>query len=289
MRRTLILAASLLIPASLAPSAQAADAPAKSTTASAQTPASSKATTPAPPRKATPEQRVEAERLDPLARATFWAHEVDADPADLQAGVRLSAALRALGQNAQAVQAAQRVLVVKPDHVDALLELARAYIGQNQGFYAIEPAKHAQALAARDWRPLSLLGVAYAQVHRDADAKVAWTQALALSPENPAVLSNMAMALAAQGDASGAEALLRRAVAQPGASLQVRDNLTLVLGVQGKLAEAETLLRENLPPEQAEADLAYLQAFTKPTPTNTPAATSPAPARNWDALRGAGG
>ena len=54
-------------------------------------------------------------------------------------------------------------------------------------------------------------------------------------PDNPAVLSNMAMALAAEGDAVQAEALLRRAVAQPGASLQERQNLTLVLGIQGNL------------------------------------------------------
>jgi Flp pilus assembly protein TadD len=273
-----------LIALALAPAAAgAADAPSKTVNATA---APAAPATPPAPRKATPEQRAQADRLAPLARAAFWAHEVDVDPADAVAGVRLAAALRALGQYAQAAQSAQRVLTVQPDNLDALLELARAYVGQGQGFYAIEPAKHAQTLAARDWRPLSLLGVAYAQVRRDADAQVAWTQALVLSPDNPAVLSNMAMARAAQGDAAGAEALLRRAVAQPAATLQVRENLTLVLGLQGKLAEAETLLRQDLPPEQAEANLAYLQAIASRPAAGGPAA---APPRNWESLRGAGG
>ena len=71
------------------------------------------------------------------------------------------------------------------------MECARAYVAEGQGFYAIDPAKQAIALAPHDWRPLSLIGVAYTQVQRDDDAQAAWSQALALSPDNPAVLSNI--------------------------------------------------------------------------------------------------
>ena len=118
-----------------------------------------------------------------------------------------------------------------------------------------------------------------------ASGQTAWKAALALSPENPAVLSNMAMALTSKGDAAGAEPLLRRAAAQPGASLQVRQNLTLVLGSQGKLAEAEKLLRQNLPPDQADANLAYLKAVSTgkdPTPA------TPGDSHAWPSLNGAG-
>jgi Flp pilus assembly protein TadD len=124
-------------------------------------------------------------------------------------------------------------------------------------------------------------------VRRGDDAQVAWRAALALSPDNPAVLTNMAMELAAQGDAPAAETLLRRAAAQPGASLTVRQDLTLVLGLQGKLGEAETLLRRDLPPEQADADLAYLQAASARSPDPTP--TAPPQPHSWDGLKGAGG
>lgn len=228
----------------------------------------------APPHRASPQERLEAERLDPLARAAFWAHEVQVDARDLEAGVRLAAALRVLGRNEEAAQAAQVVLVVDPQNKDATLELARDFLTGGQGFYAIDPLKRLQAGDARDWRTWSLLGVAYDQVQRTDDAVAAWKQALALSPENPGVLSNLAMHYAAAGDPAQAEGLLRRAVTQPGASIQVRQNLVLVLGLQGKLAEAERLVREDLPPEVANNNLAYLRA-------------AGGDGRSWKALQGA--
>ena len=256
-------------------------------------PAPRSAQPPAPPRKATAQERAVADRLEPLARAAFWSREANIDPTDTVAGVKLAAALRALGQNEQAAEAAGRVLAVDPNNVDALLETARADIAGGQGFYAIEPAQHAHTLMAKDWRPLSLLGVAYVQVQREDDAQDAWRQALALSPDNPAVLSNIAMTLFAHGQADQAEPLLRRAVAQPGADLQIRQNLTLVLGAEGKLAEAEKILREDLPPDQANADLAYLQelAAGRATAAAGPAAAAaqPGAARSWNGVRDAGG
>ena len=271
-----VLAAALAAGAAQAQSQTPPPVAAKAAAATPPTAAAAKA-----PRKATAEERAAADRLDPLARAAFWAHEVTADPLDPVAGVHLAASLRAIHQFSEAADAARQVLVAHPDNLDALLETARALIAENQGFYAIEPLKHAQALAPRDWRFASLMGVALTQVRRDADADAAWRQALALSPDNPAVLSNMAMALADRGQAAEAEALLRRAAAQPSAGLQVRQNLTLVLGIQGKLGEAEKLLREDLPPEEADANLDYLRAITaKPS---APATNQ----RTWQTVKGA--
>ena len=51
----------------------------------------------------------------------------------------------------------------------------------------------------------------------------------------------------------------------------------MVLGLQGKLAEAEQLARQDLPPEQAENNLAYLRA----------ASTGAGANRSWRALEGA--
>jgi Flp pilus assembly protein TadD len=235
-------------PAMAAPDKPAAAAPAAAAPA------------PAPPAKTTPAQRAEAERLDPLARAAFWAREMDIDGRDLEAGVRLSAALRALGRNAEAVTSAQRILVIDPDNREALLESAKGYLAAGQGFYAVGPLTRLKQMDAKDWRYPSLLGIAYEQVSRNEDAEASWRAALQLSPDNPAVLSNLAMHYAARGDAAQAESLLRRAALQPGASLQVRQNLALILGLQGKLSEAEKLQREDLPPELADANMAYLRS-----------------------------
>ena len=153
MCRKRALVATLLAPAVLltAPAAFAADS-AKPAPAEAAKAASA---------KASPQQRAEARRLDPLARAAFWGAEFETDPADAEAGAALAQSLRALGRNDDAAEAATKALVAHPDDAPLLLELARAHIARGQGFYAIEPARKAAALNPRDWRPLTLLGVAY--------------------------------------------------------------------------------------------------------------------------------
>ena len=231
--------------------------------------------------------------MDALSRSVFWASEQQADPTDAVAGVKLAQALRELGRYDQAAEAAQATLNMKPTDLDALLELGRAHIARGQAFYGVAPLEKARDLAPRDWRAYSLLGVAYEQVRRFDDARAAWNQALVLSPNNPDVLTNAATAALTQGDAPGAETLLRRAAAQPTASAKVRQNLALALGLQGKMGEAEQILRRELPPEQAEQNLRWLRARATPgaTPT-TASAQAPAPtattdtARTWNSLQG---
>jgi Flp pilus assembly protein TadD len=235
------------------------------------------------PRKATAAERAEAERLEPLSRAAFWAREVDVDPTDAVAGLKLSQSLRAVGRNDEAAAAAERVLMAHPGSYDGLLELARSDIARNQGFYAIDPAQRAAAAQPKDWRPQSLLGVALDQVGRTAEARTAWETALRLSPDNPAVLSNLAMSYFSAGDAPKAEGLLRRAVVQPGATLQIRQDLALVLGLEGRMGEAEQILRQDLPPEQANENLQWLKARL------TAASTGTKPARTWNSLEGGSG
>lgn len=199
-------------------------------------------------------------RLEPLTRSVMWRREVEINPRDPEAVLGLASSLRQLGQHDAGVETIEAFRVYEPDHGGALLELGRLHIARGLGFYAIAPLERARDLDPRDWRVWSYLGVAYDQVRRSDDARAAWTQALTLSPDNPAVLSNVAMAMAAQGQATEAETILRRAVAQPGHTLQVRLNLALVLGLQGKIGEAEALLRRDLPPEQAEQNLQWIRA-----------------------------
>lgn len=248
---------------------------AKADKPAAPAPAAAAVASEAPPAKATAQERAMIERMDPLARAAFWAREVNKDAADAEAGIHLAAALRAMGNHADAAQAAQRVVVLQPANVEALLEVARVYIAQNQGFYAIEPARKAQGLAPRDWRAASLLGVALEQAERDDEALAAHRQAVALAPTNPVALSNAAMFYAGHGDRTQAEALLRQAAALPGATIQIRQNLALVVGLQGRIAEAEQLARQDLPPAQVANNLAYLRAATG----------SAGQDRSWSAVR----
>lgn len=261
-----LMTVAVAAPAMAWPFGGKSDKPAATKVAPGKADAKAATTAPAAPRKADPAQRAAADRLDPLAAAAFWANEVQTDPTDIEAGLKLSVVLRQIGRNEEAAQSAQRVIVMSPNNFDGLLELARARIAEGQGFYAIESLKQAQAIKPRDWRPASLLGIALDQSKRTDEAKASHDLALSLEPNNPAVLSNAALFQAGQGDRAGAETLLRRAVTLPGATARERQNLALVLGLQGKMAEAEKLLRQDLPPPIADANLAYLQAGAAPPP-----------------------
>jgi Flp pilus assembly protein TadD len=250
-------------PALAGPKPAAAPAPAAKTTAAA----SAQASDGLPKReKASPELRAQAERLEPLARAAFWAAQVSIDPKDAEAGVKLAASLRALSRYEEASSAAEAVLVQQPRNLEALLEKARVAIASGQGFYAIEPSRLAIDVAPKDWRAPTLLAVALDQAQRPIEAMEAHRKALSLAPDNATVLTNAALFYAAQGDKAQAETLLRKAVAQPGATLMMRQNLALVLGLQGKMAEAEQIERENLPPQIAQANLDYLKASSQRQP-----------------------
>jgi len=199
-----------------------------------------------------------------LSRSAFWSREFDRDPTDTVAGVELATALRLLGRYDEAAATAARVLVLHPDSQPALLESARAYIEMDKGFYALEPLKKAQTAAPRDWTVYMLEGVAHEQNEQPDDARAAYLQALALSPNNPAVLSNLALWYAKRGDKRQAETLLRTAAAQPSANAQERQNLALVLGMEGRFSEAEQLMRQDLPPPVTDNNLAYLKAIAGP-------------------------
>jgi Flp pilus assembly protein TadD len=257
----------------MAAPAHAADKPAPSAPVAAPS-----AAAPETPRKATPAERAEVQRADPLTRMAFWSNEVERDGRDIEAGVGLSQALRALGRYDEAADAAARVLIVAPDSYDALMEAARANVARGQGFYAIEPGRKAAALQPRDWRPLSLLGVAYEQAKRDDEALAAHRQAVALAPAEAVPLANLAMHLASTGDLPGAEKLLRQATALPTATIQVRQNLALVIGLQGRLDEAERLARQDLPPESVDNNLAWLRA----------AIGQESATRSWSAVKAGG-
>lgn len=232
----------------------------------------------AAPKPASAQERIEAQRLPVLGRAAFWAREAELDPRDAVAGVNLAGALRTLGRIDEAQTAADRVLVVHPQDLDALLEAARARLAHGDGFYAIDLAKRAQIVAPKDWRPLTLLAVAYEQSERDQEALAAHRAAVTLAPSEATPLANLAMFQAGHGDLATAETLLRQAVTLKDAGAPVRLNLALVLGLNGKIAEAEALSRRDLPPEQAASNIAWMRDAT----------AKPAAGRSYEGVSKAG-
>ncbi|MBF0664217.1 MAG: tetratricopeptide repeat protein [Brevundimonas sp.] len=232
----------------------------------------------APRTPASAEARAAYDRADALSRSVFWTEQAEINPMDPVAGVKAAQAMRDLGRYQEAAEMAERVLLVQPDNLEAMLEVGRGHIARGQAFYGVAALEKARDARPQDWRAWSLLGAAYEQVRRSQDAQAAWAQALALSPDNPDVLTNMAMSAMTRGDTAAAEPLLRRAAAQPGASLKVRLNLAMALGLNGKLEEAERMMRRDLPPEAADRNLAWLRART--------GSAADEQARTWGSLQG---
>lgn len=231
-----------------------------------------------PRQPATAEVRAAYDRADALSRQIFWTDQAELNPMDPIAGVRAAQALRELGRFDQAAEMAGKVLLVQPANVEAMLENGRAHIARGHAFYGIAALEGARNARPGDWRAWSLLGTAYEQVRRPDDARAAWAQALVLSPDNPDVLTNMAISAMTRGDAATAEPLLRRAAAQPGASLKVRLNLAMVLGLTGNLTEAEQMLRRDLPPDAADRNLQWLRERSTGAGVDQ--------ARTWGSLQG---
>mgnify|MGYP002714655023 CR=1 FL=1 len=105
-------------------------------------------TAPAPRAPADAATRAGYDRADALSRSVFWTQEQQLNPMDPVAGVKLSQALRELGQFDQAAETAQGVLVVQPANVEAMLEVGRAHIARGQAFYGIAALEQAKASLA---------------------------------------------------------------------------------------------------------------------------------------------
>lgn len=192
------------------------------------------------------------ETQTPFAQAAFWAREYQLNPGDLESAVKLSAALRKIGNPAKAVETAQLARAMHPRDPYLTAEFAAALIATERGADAIKPLQDGLRLTPQYARLWSLMGAALDQNEQYEQARKHYGRALSITPNDPSILANMGLSFALQGDAATAETWLRRAAAMPGASQGVRQNLDLVLQLQGKTPPAsqtaERAPTSNYPP-----------------------------------------
>ena len=186
-----------------------------------------------------------------LAQATFWSREAQLNPADLEAAIRLTAAVRKMGNASQAVDIAQMARQMHPRDPYLLAEYSASLIADERGAEAIKPLQTGLNSTPAYGRLWSLMGAALDQQEKYADARRHYERALQITPNDPNVLANMGLSFALEGNAAVAEQWLRRAAAQPGASPGVEQNLDLVLQLQGKAPENQ--MAETAPPPQSYA------------------------------------
>ena len=191
---------------------------------------------------ATREMRDAIETQPIFAQAAFWSNEYDLNPADLEAAIKLAAAVRKLGNPNRAVEITQTTRALYPRDPYLVAEYAASLIAAERAVDAMQPLDKALAMTPAYGRLWSLKGAALDQQERYDEARQHYNRALQITPNDPNVLANIGFSYALSGDPITAEKWLRRAMAQPSASPSVRQNLALVLRLQGRIEEAEKMV-----------------------------------------------
>src|ERR1700723_4646043 len=182
-----------------------------------------------------------------------------ADPKNAEAALAYGQALRASGQRSQAAAMLEQVTIAHPGNKALLAGYGRALADNGNFQQAFDVLGRAHSPDDPDWRILSAQGAVLDQLGRFDEARQYYASALKIVPEEPSVLSNLALSYVLSKDLAKAEETLRHANSRAGADPRVRLNLALVVGLRGHMAEAESLAKEGRPPEEAAANVAYLR------------------------------
>lgn len=222
---------------------------------------------------ATRAERDAADRQDLLTQAKFWNAEYEKNPNEYEAALKISRILRGIGSSPRASEVAAQALSMKPGDVELTIVYAQACLDMGKPEDAAMALARAEGAGQNDWRMLSIIGVTMDSLDQHKPAQDYYTRALALSPDNPKIMSNLALSYALDGRPALAEETLRAAAALPNADARITHNLMLVLGVQGKFEEAETAAGLQTPKALVESNRDYFRAMLSPP-------------RNWETLRG---
>lgn len=195
------------------------------------------------------------------ALADEWRPVYEADPTNARAAAIYGRALRELQQNQQALAVLQTAAIKNPHNQPLLGEYGRALADAGDLKQALDVLSRAHQPDKPSWRILMAQGAVLDQMGRSADARSYYETALKIVPEEPSVLSNLALSYALSNDLPTAEGLLRRAYASPKATMRVRQNLALVLALEGKYDEAQEVASRDLSPQQSGENIAYMRSM----------------------------
>ncbi|HTN64482.1 MAG TPA: tetratricopeptide repeat protein [Devosia sp.] len=184
-----------------------------------------------------------------------------ANPADKAIAINYAAALRAAGLSGQAVAVLEVAIAHHPNDVDISVAYAKALTAEARFEQALTVIDRAIRPDAPDWNALSVKGAILDQMGRNGEARELYVQALTMAPGEASVEANFGLSFAMTNDLTSAEQHLRRAVTMRGANSRIRQNLALVLGLQGKFDECKAIYAAELPPDQVEANMAYVRAL----------------------------
>ena len=190
-------------------------------------------------------------------------------PGDKQNGLAYARGLMLFDRPDEAVKIVEETARRNPDDLELAAYLGKIMIQSGRVQDGEKELRKAIAGGESDWRVHSALGSALDQQGRYQEARQCYEKALKLEPDAVAVINNLGMSYALAGDLKTAETHLRRALALPKGddNARLRQNLAMVVGLQGRFDEAKAIAGRDLPPDKAEANVAYLkQMLSEPNP-----------------------
>jgi Flp pilus assembly protein TadD len=200
---------------------------------------------------------------NPRSEVERLGEQYKSKPGDAEVAIAYSQALRRTEQNAQAVAVLEQATIKNPKHKGLAGEYGRALAESGQLQRALEVLSRAHTPDQPDWRVLNAQGAINDQLGNYKAARRYYQAALKIAPEEPAVLSNLGLSYILSKELKLAESTLRKAAANPRAEKRVRQNLALSLALQGKFEEAEKIAADDLPAEEASANIAALRELIK--------------------------
>ncbi|MGI9426795.1 MAG: tetratricopeptide repeat protein [Hyphomicrobiaceae bacterium] len=175
---------------------------------------------------------------DPVTAVDYYSKLYASDPTNKTIAMNYAQSLSDSGHSSRALAVYRTAASHHSKDRDFAAAYGRAALSAGKLALADKLLAHADNPGDPDWRVVSARGTALAKQGKYEQAQPYFERALQLAPGNSTVLSNLAMARAANGDLKSAENLLRKATLMPNARPQVRQNLNLVLQLQGRNAES---------------------------------------------------
>jgi Flp pilus assembly protein TadD len=199
----------------------------------------------------------EASLKDTAAAGKRW----QADRKDIRLGMAYARQLQALGQTQKQMKVLDELAGHHPHDMRLQTYYGKQLVRTGQSSRAVPVLQSVVKSGKADWKTYSALGSALDQTSRHVQARQYYETALQSKPGEVTIMNNIGMSHLLEGNLQQAEVALKKANEQPGSQQhpRVRQNPALAVGLQGRFDEARDIASRDLPPEQVEANLAFLK------------------------------
>lgn len=179
-------------------------------------------------------------------------------PGDRGALIGIGECWLALGEAAPALSAFEEVLRKEPDAIDAQEGRALARLGLGRQAEAADGFRAVLAREPARWRSLDGLGL-LADLAGDREGARQWyLKAVAANPDEATVWNNYGWSRVMAQDYAGAEHLLDEAYARKPTSQRIATNLAVAIAWQGDYPRALRIAMRNSPEHVAYNDIGYI-------------------------------